>query len=197
MIDGTYEEKLDEIVMYLYEAFLDSHSHIVKNGESLTNVELACKHDTEILGHLQEKFTRLNYDIGGFLDRLHTDNYIMIVSFKGGDAHKVYKLSPQGVDLVNSGDSYVKMAKRKKDKIDLELNLLRSQIESNKLTKLTNTYVAAFTGLGGLYALLQILITVIPENVNHRKLIIYCIIVFAAGTGIYGYLRIAQTKSKQ
>ena len=96
------------------------------------------------------------------------------------------------------------------EKSELELNLLRSQdkfqelnnqfvtkqseliesqIQTNELTKITNVYIAIFTGIAGEYYISELLRNYIPFSIPYRAIIIYALLVVCIGAGIFGFLR--------
>lgn len=80
--------------------------------------------------------------------------------------------------------------------ISRQSELIDNQIAANEIAKVANIYIAVFTGLGGLYALLQLLITLIPMNINNRTTIISCAVGGSTVAGIIGYLRLHRIHRK-
>jgi len=79
---------------------------------------------------------------------------------------------------------------------NLDTKLLSSQvaanessIQTNELSKITNIYVALFTGIAGLYYISELLKNYIPLNTPNRTIVIYVFLLVAMAVGIFGYLK--------
>ncbi|MGN6568898.1 MAG: hypothetical protein ACTHJ0_13140, partial [Flavipsychrobacter sp.] len=73
---------------------------------------------------------------------------------------------------------------------DQQIILNNSIKQTNDLTRLTNIYVAVFTGIAGEYYIGELLRNYMPINMPHRTFIIYVLLLASLVVGIIGYLRI-------
>ena len=73
----------------------------------------------------------------------------------------------------------------------------RDQIQTNKLIKITNVYIAIFTGVAGEYYISELLRNYIPLYTPNRTMIIYLILLICLAAGIFGYLRMRRVLKRK
>ena len=180
MQDGTFEQKLDEILIYLHAAYIKS----IGEGGNIGDAPL---YKEDILTHLIRVFSDKGIQFDSFIERLERDNKITFIEQNGV---RKCKISSQGRDFITSGDSYVNIAKREKRKKELEINQLESQIETNRISNITNKYIAIFTFIAALYYCFELFKDCIPECYEYKSIVIYIILSVLFFLGIIGYLSI-------
>ena len=86
--------------------------------------------------------------------------------------------------FINQYNGLIEMAQA-----TLQAKLLRSQIaandssvEANRISKTTNTYIAIFTSVAGIYYIIQLAIILVPLEYIHRTTAIY--LIFYSSVGI-------------
>jgi len=168
-----FDKKIQTVLYYLYINRLNANSLGLNNegkddGKSrwtISTLHTALK-DEEVTPSILQDILAILYSDEfldgeeGFIKSLHIPN--------GYTNQAFFSISPKGIAFVFRG-TYNQ--RRRND--NLQLDLLKSQIETNRISKTTNIYIAIFTSIAGLYYISQLAITLLPDGMPYRTLFIY------------------------